>query len=827
MMPSRAVPGFLLILVLVLVGVAFLPMPVSANGDDHYGSVGTQMSNAASRSSYSLADVDLIVLQGEVLHVASAFEGSLLVTYVTILVTKVVNGPDSLAGTEVLLKHLGGEVNGTFVWISDQPYFAVGEIVEVTVRAEGNWYVAVSPKKTLQPPAGITVATAAGYVLKWYKPGTGWTVSTIRPGSDWYGPAKWPTCSFGYRINTANIPTDISVSFITYATASFQTWQDDPGSSLVFTYQGTGSGTPGTKDDVNTVGWGSIGGSTIAVTTIWGSYTIGDYNSLRITETDMEFDSSKSWSAQSSGVTGKYDVQNIGTHEAGHTFGLGDMYESADSEQTMYGYASTGETKKRTLEWGDIAGAAALCPVVSTVSGQVTGYYDVTGASPGATVSLMADVQNTGTVAFPSGVQVWFYVTGPSGAGSYVGSADASGLATGSTKAYSYGWTVPSSPATGSYSYKADIWLHSGASYKQIASFFLPARAFTVSSGLSGQVTGYYDVTGASPGVTVSLKADVQNTGTVAFPAGVEVWFYVTDPSGAGKYVGYAGANGLAAGSTQTYPYSWTVPSSPATGSYSYKADIWLHSGASYKQIASFFLPARAFTVSSGLSGQVTGYYDVTGASPGATVSLMADVHNTGTVAFPSGVQVWFYVTGPSGAGSYVGSADASGLATGSTKAYSYGWTVPSSTGSYSYKADIWLHSGASYKQIASFFLPARAFTVGYTIQLTAYYDVSNAHPGGTVTLSVDVKNTGSSALPSNGEVWFYVDGPGWQGSHWVGYASVAGLAAGATQTYWISWNIPTSAKVGTYTYWAQAWYSGPYRVGSDMLQPGRTFNVT
>jgi hypothetical protein len=232
-------------------------------------------------------------------------------------------------------------------------------------------------------------------------------------------------------------------------------------------------------------------------------------------------------------------------------------------------------------------------------------------------------------------------------------------------------------------------------------------------------------------------------------------------------------------------------------------------------------------TAPPGLSGQVTGYYDVTGASPGAIVSLRADVKNTGTVAFPSGVEVWFHVTGPSGAGSYVGSAGASGLAAGSTQKYSYGWTVPSSTGSYSYKADLWLYSGGKYTQIAGFLLPAKTFTVAYAIQLTSYYDVSNAHPGGTVTLSVDVKNTGSSALPTNGEVWFYVDGLGWQGSHWVGYASVAGLDAGTTQTYSISWKVPSSAKVGTYTYWAQAWYSGPYRVGSDMLQPGRTLNVT
>ena len=95
------------------------------------------------------------------------------------------------------------------------------------------------------------------------------------------------------------------------------------------------------------------------------------------------------------------------------------------------------------------------------------------------------------------------------------------------------------------------------------------------------------------------------------------------------------------------------------------------------------------------------------------------------------------------------------------------------------------------------------------------------------MTLSVDVKNTGTSALPSNAEVWFYVDGPGWTGSHWLGPVNIGGLAAGATQTYSFSWTIPTSASVGAYTYWAQAWYSGPYRVGSDMLQPGRAFNVT
>jgi len=364
---------------------------------------------SASPLEYQVFSTDSMVVQGEVLCITSVIEEHLIVSYVAILVTQVVIGPDSLRGTEIILKHLGGEVSGVLLWVSDQPYFAVGETVELKVRQEGNLYVSVSPKKTLATPLNV-FATAAGYVLMWYKPGTGWQVSTTRPGPDWYGPAKWSTGHFDYWINTANIPSDVSISsFITYATASFQTWQDDPSSSISFTYEGTGTATPGTPDGVNSVGWGSIGGATIAVTTSWGSYSPGDYASLRITETDIKFDSSKAWSAQSSGVSGKYDVQNIGTHEAGHTFGLGDLYDSADSEQTMYGYSSTEETKKRTLEWGDQAGAAALYP---------SGWYTVTFYTDPTSSTITADEvtkTNGDTGTYASGARVHVVANPPNG----------------------------------------------------------------------------------------------------------------------------------------------------------------------------------------------------------------------------------------------------------------------------------------------------------------------------------------------------------------------------------------------------------------------------
>jgi hypothetical protein len=56
------------------------------------------------------------------------------------------------------------------------------------------------------------------------------------------------------------------------------------------------------------------------------------------------------------------DVANIATHELGHTLVLADLYGGGDTEKTMYGYASAGETKKRTLHSDDIAGIRYLFP---------------------------------------------------------------------------------------------------------------------------------------------------------------------------------------------------------------------------------------------------------------------------------------------------------------------------------------------------------------------------------------------------------------------------------------------------------------------------------
>lgn len=72
------------------------------------------------------------------------------------------------------------------------------------------------------------------------------------------------------------------------------------------------------------------------------------------------FDTDYEWTTDGNSESTKMDLGNIATHEFGHGIGLADLYNDSASEQTMYGYADYGETKKETIEDGDRAGLKEL-----------------------------------------------------------------------------------------------------------------------------------------------------------------------------------------------------------------------------------------------------------------------------------------------------------------------------------------------------------------------------------------------------------------------------------------------------------------------------------
>ena len=108
-------------------------------------------------------------------------------------------------------------------------------------------------------------------------------------------------------------------------------------------------------DEVNTVSWNSIDGpgGIVAVTYYW--YWV---NTKELIDTDIIFDAEETWSL--TGAEDAFDVQNIATHEAGHTLVLGDLRSPKDGALTMHAYTWLGDDMKRTLGLGDILGVQAI-----------------------------------------------------------------------------------------------------------------------------------------------------------------------------------------------------------------------------------------------------------------------------------------------------------------------------------------------------------------------------------------------------------------------------------------------------------------------------------
>ncbi|MFQ6121579.1 MAG: matrixin family metalloprotease [Dehalococcoidales bacterium] len=123
----------------------------------------------------------------------------------------------------------------------------------------------------------------------------------------------------------------------------------------LFNYAGTTIKNWYAEDEENTVSWVKfIPRDYIAIAVMWYD------QDMVIWEFDIVFNAFHNWGIDPVKRDRSFDIQNIATHEFGHPVGLDDLYDEIYSELTMYGYSKTGETQKRSLEEGDIAGAQSL-----------------------------------------------------------------------------------------------------------------------------------------------------------------------------------------------------------------------------------------------------------------------------------------------------------------------------------------------------------------------------------------------------------------------------------------------------------------------------------
>ena len=233
----------------------------------------------------------------------------------------------------------------------------------------------------------IKYAVILLYLFFWYSSTFAYEVCTTDGGKD----IKWRNPDATYFINDSGGPSGT----ITAIQQGMQTWTDVATSEFVFDYGGPTSSTAhGENDGSNIVTFGTLSEGTLAENRFW--YKTGPPPQEGVLlDSDVRFNTYYSWST--TGASGTFDVQNAGTHEHGHTLCLADLYSGVDSEKTMYGYVSAGETKKQTLELDDIDGITYLytCPNFPTrIEGTIYEYdflqdaYD--NAASMATIQIQA-----------------------------------------------------------------------------------------------------------------------------------------------------------------------------------------------------------------------------------------------------------------------------------------------------------------------------------------------------------------------------------------------------------------------------------------------------
>jgi hypothetical protein len=173
--------------------------------------------------------------------------------------------------------------------------------------------------------------------------------------------ARWkiPSAS-AFLVDTANKAGLSSEDIMTAVGKAAGTWAAKAGEDIL---PSCTAGSNLVPDEVNPDGdneivFGSLDESdAIAVTIVWGRFG-GPPKDREIVEFDMIFDDEDfDWAVD--GSSNAMDLENIATHELGHAVGLGDLYNTC-TEATMYGYSTEGETTKRSLEAGDIAGLQVL-----------------------------------------------------------------------------------------------------------------------------------------------------------------------------------------------------------------------------------------------------------------------------------------------------------------------------------------------------------------------------------------------------------------------------------------------------------------------------------
>lgn len=242
---------------------------------------------------------------------------------------------------EIVVRTRGGEVGDVVQVREHEPVFVSGQRSRLFLEPSGGEYTVVGAEQGKQD-AGL-VACGSGYCLNGQ---------------------EWPTSAFPLRYRV-NPNTDDVGGESPAVQRAFQTWEDDAGSIVDFTFDGaTAVATSSCDDRVQAVYWATSSANFL------GTATWCFDGSDNTTHFDIEMNDAWNWRVQCPCPgTNNFDVESVALHEIGHALGLDHV---SDNAQVMHPSLTQGSAK-RTLGSGDVNGIRALYPGASGGGGTGSG----------------------------------------------------------------------------------------------------------------------------------------------------------------------------------------------------------------------------------------------------------------------------------------------------------------------------------------------------------------------------------------------------------------------------------------------------------------------
>jgi hypothetical protein len=179
---------------------------------------------------------------------------------------------------------------------------------------------------------------------------------------------SWKSLPARYFINDTGVSGVTPDQFRQAAERAFRTWEDVPTSSIRFQFAGFTGAEPLDDDGTSTLGF--VSHPELELVLASTSFT-ADMRTGEIVEADIFFNSSFPWSVAENGEQGRFDLQSIVLHEAGHFFGLS--------------HSALGETEPRPGGSRRVLGAGAVMFPIAFAPGSIAGRRlfpdDIAGAS--------------------------------------------------------------------------------------------------------------------------------------------------------------------------------------------------------------------------------------------------------------------------------------------------------------------------------------------------------------------------------------------------------------------------------------------------------------